>query len=334
MDSRTKNRKTKADIARLARCAFGDVGIAAGSITELTAGWFNVIYALRLTDGRDVILKIAPPADVPVLTYEDNIMSTEVATLQRLYDEPGIPVPAVHYYDATRQLCDADYFFMERVPGKMLSDIKADLSTADLLRIERETGQILCAMNGQTGPFFGYPGNPNLQGTTWRETFSRMFNALLEDAETVGVSFVVPAEELRQTLTHHASALAEVAAPCLVHWDLWDSNIMVDAGKVTGIIDFERVVWSDPLMEAQFRLLPEQGITESMRAYGKTEFTESERRRCELYSVYLGMIMCIESKYRAYDSDEVATLGAGFMARALRRLGSQHALAPAESVKP
>ena len=49
---------------------------------ELKEGWFNVVYDLRLADGREVILKIAPPADAEILTYERNIMETEVGSMR------------------------------------------------------------------------------------------------------------------------------------------------------------------------------------------------------------------------------------------------------------
>jgi len=58
--------------------------------------------------------------------------------------------------------------------------------------------------------------------------------------------------------------------PQLVHWDAWDANFFVKDGKITGILDFERALWADPLMEAQFRALAFGGVSESMRGYGKT----------------------------------------------------------------
>jgi hypothetical protein len=35
--------------------------------SELSHGWFNVAYRIRLRDGAQVVLKIAPPAGVEVL---------------------------------------------------------------------------------------------------------------------------------------------------------------------------------------------------------------------------------------------------------------------------
>jgi len=34
-----------------------------------------------------------------------------------------------------------------------------------------------------------------------------------------------------------------VRTPRLIHFDLWDGNILVEAGQITGLIDGERAFW-------------------------------------------------------------------------------------------
>jgi hypothetical protein len=51
------------------------------SIKELTEGLFNVAYEVLLPE-KAVILKIAPPQDVKVMSYEHNIMKAEVEALR------------------------------------------------------------------------------------------------------------------------------------------------------------------------------------------------------------------------------------------------------------
>ena len=54
MESKTKNKKTRAEIERMTARAFDGVGLAASedAITELKEGWFNVAYNVRLANGR------------------------------------------------------------------------------------------------------------------------------------------------------------------------------------------------------------------------------------------------------------------------------------------
>ncbi len=320
MESRTKNRKTHQEIELLVARAFGDVGVADASITEFTAGWFNVTYGVRLGDGRDVVLKIAPPPDVPILGYEANVMSTEVATMQRLANHAVVPVPVIYFYDTSLDICDAEYFFMQRAIGKPLSEAKESMTAKELGRVEAQTGKIVRAINSYIGSYFGYPGNPELQGGDWPETFSLMFESLLKDGEAIGAQLVAPYDELHRLVSRHKGALSEVVSPRLVHWDLWDTNILIDDGSITGVIDFERALWADPLMEAQFRALRDEGVTQAMRSYGKTQFSESELCRCHLYSLYLGLVMCIESLYRGYASNDVSQMGSELVSGVLQRL--------------
>ncbi len=119
MESKTKNRKTPEQIARMVERAFPGLTMAnnADAVTELKEGWFNVVYNVILSDGREVILKIAPPPGAEVLTYEKSIMTTEVATMRMAAKNPAIPVPEIFYYDTAHDLCDSDYFFMKKLSG-------------------------------------------------------------------------------------------------------------------------------------------------------------------------------------------------------------------------
>ena len=101
MESKTKNRKTRQQIGAMAARAFDGMALAAGedAIVEMKDGWFNASYQVRLADGRVVILKIAPPAGSEVLTYESNIMTTEVASMRLVRRNPAIPVPEIYFSD-------------------------------------------------------------------------------------------------------------------------------------------------------------------------------------------------------------------------------------------
>jgi hypothetical protein len=129
MESKTKNKKTWEQITSMARRAFDGLGLAGdeGAVRELKEGWFNAAYNVRLADGREVILKIAPPQAAEVMQYEKNIMATEVASMRLVRQNPAIPVPEIYFFDDARDLCDADYFFMEKVDGDNLEHVKASL---------------------------------------------------------------------------------------------------------------------------------------------------------------------------------------------------------------
>lgn len=316
MESKTKNKKTRAQIEAMVGRAFTGLGLAPGeeAITELKDGWFNAAYDIRLADGRSVILKIAPPPYAEVMGYEKNLMATEVAAMRLVQQNPAIPVPEIYFFDDAHDLCDADYFFMAKIDGDNLAHVKADLPEAVRDAVDQQIGGIIRAINQFPGTYFGYDGNPDLRAATWPEAFLKIVESLLEDGARKAVVFDFSYDELRTIVHKHAPALAEITAPCLVHWDGWEPNFFVKDGRITGIIDFERALWAEPLMEAQFRQFGDGGISPSLRGYGKTSFTFAEQQRSHLYSLHLALVMTVECFYRNYDTEDVFNYARQFMA--------------------
>ncbi len=307
MESKTKNRKTQEQVAAMVERSFGGAALAAGkdAVIELKEGWFNAAYDVRLADGREVILKIAPPQGAEVLQYEKNIMATEVAAMRMVRRNPVIPAPEIYFFDTAHDLCDADYFFMEKLTGDNLEHVKASLPPETQAAIDMRIGEIIRAINSFPGAYFGYDGNPDLRAPTWREAFIKIVDSVLEDAARKNVRFDYGYDEIRSAVLKHAPALEEVTSPCLVHWDAWNPNFFVKDGEVTGILDFERALWAEPLMEAQFRCFGGDRVSNSMRGYGKTSFTCAEEQRNQLYSLHLALVMNTECYYRNYDTDDI-----------------------------
>jgi aminoglycoside phosphotransferase (APT) family kinase protein len=316
MESKTKNKKTRAQIAAMVARAFAGAALAAGddAITELKEGWFNAAYDIRLANGRSVILKIAPPQNAEVMLYEKNLMATEVASMRLVQQNPAIPVPEIYFFDDAHDLCDADYFFMAKLDGDNLAHVKAALPEGVRDAVDQQIGGIIRQINQFPGTYFGYDGNPELRAATWQEAFIKIVTSVLEDAARKDVQFDFSYEELRAAVHKHAPALAEITAPCLVHWDGWDPNFFVKDGRITGIIDFERALWAEPLMEAQFRQFGDGGISHGMRGYGKTSFTFAEEQRMHLYSLHLALVMNTECFYRNYDTDDVFNFSRQYIA--------------------
>ena len=322
MESKTKNRKTREQIARMVEKAFGGTTLASGedAVSELQEGWFNAVYNVRLSDGREVILKIEPRKDAEVLTYEKHIMATEVASMLLVRKNPAIPVPEIYSFDTARDVCDSEYFFMEKLTGDNYEHVKASFSGAMQAQIDRQIGAIIRQINGFTGTYFGYDGNSDLRAATWKEAFFTITDSVLEDGSRKQADFGYPIDEIRRAVLKHAPSLEAVTTPRLVHWDAWDLNFFVKDGKITGILDFERALWADPLMEAQFRALAFGGVSSSMRGYGKTSFTHEEEERCHLYTLHLALVMKTECYYREYDSDDVSNLSKQLLVPALNWL--------------
>jgi aminoglycoside phosphotransferase (APT) family kinase protein len=127
-----------------------------------------------------------------------------------------------------------------------------------------------------------------------------MIADVLTDGEKIKISLGIPYDEVRDLVDKASFALEQVTVPQLVHWDLWEGNVFVKDGGISGIIDFERALWGDPLMEYFFRLHSyNPGF---VKGYGR-DLREEAAVRALLYDIYLYLIMVIETKYRNYQDD-------------------------------
>ena len=275
--------------------------------TELGHGWFNVAYSITLRDGRQVVLKIAPPPGVPVMTYEVEIMSNEVTAMRLAGSLTKVPVPPVDFYDNSGELCASPWFFMPLVEGENLGVMAEEgrLTAEQIDAFNEQLGAANAELNRIVGPHFG-----PLEGdgySTWREAFTAMIEDALHDGQKEGVDLGWDYELLRSIIAEDLPLLDGVREPRFVEWDLWNSNTMVREDRITGIIDHERAFYGDPLMEAGFvgLDLPDFGDPEAfIRGYGLPSLTAEDRQRRRLYTLYLIIIMVVETHYRGHETPD------------------------------
>lgn len=304
MESNTKNRQTPAVLRAMIERAYGSAEVPGPGddwFSELSDGWFSVVYRIRLRSGTQVALKIAPPAGVEVMTYERGAMATELTALRLLREHTAVPVPDVHFADRSHELCDADWFFMTFVDADHFGAVRERLTPAEREAHGEAIGAVNREINSLRGTAFGPlngPGEP-----TWRAAFTRMIGEVLDDGERRGVDLGHGYDEVRAVIAANAPSLDEVTEPRFVEWDMWDKNILVRDGAIVAIIDHERAFWGDPLIEAGFTATEAPAFGDSsafIRGYGHGPSTPTERTRRRLYCLHLSLIMTIETTFRAH----------------------------------
>lgn len=297
-------------------------GRAICAFEELKDGFFNAAYRIVLEDGLACILKVAPSDRVRVMRYEKNIMRAEVQAMRLVKAQTDVPVPDVYSYDPSRQIIDNDFYLMACIPGVPLNKLRKDLSEAEHVALSREAGQLTRQINAIEGMAFGYYAQPESHSTSWRESFATMLSGVLADGMDMDVTLPLSYNELAAQLPAFYGPLDEITVPSLVHWDLWDGNIFVDpqTHHINGVIDFERALWGDPLMECLFGFWgPQSAYAEG---YGRPMMdTEARVIRRTLYNVYLYLIMIIECAYRQYETQDQERWARGQLVRELLKLG-------------
>ncbi|UCM88741.1 phosphotransferase family protein [Streptomyces marincola] len=304
------------------RC-LGTAGIPAAEVTAcapMAGGTYNTLLRLRLRDGARLVLKLPPPRHAPALTHERDLLRGEAAFF-RAAAEAGVPVPEV-------VAADRDFVLMTECRGSGWHQAPPPASERDRLR--RDLGVLAGRLHGVAGPRFGYPGGAVPAANGWRGTFLAMLAAVLADAERFAVPLPVPADRVRALAEAAAPALDEVAVPSVVHFDLWEGNVLLADGAISALIDGERMMWGDPLAElASLNLLggPEDDaalLAGYAAAGGRTAFDEAAHARMALYRCYLYLIMLVEVAPRGYGAERRALLDARVVPAlhaALARLG-------------
>ncbi len=279
-------------------------------LERLTGGMFAQTFRATLADGTRVVAKTAPTATERLLTYEHDLLRTEAQVYRLGADRPALLLPRLLLTDFSRTAVPSDVVVTSHLDGVPLTTLDVDGRQPPAVRdrVLPQLGALMARLHAVAGDRFGYP-NPGagLQAGTWPEAFARMTGALLEDAARWGTE--LPAARVREALHRHRAALAEVRRPALVHTDLWAGNLFVDPRTValTGVIDPERAVWGDPLLELAGAdqvgrgPVPEPLLAGYADAGGRLALgTPAGDARLLLYRVYMSLVLLVEMAPRGY----------------------------------
>ncbi len=289
--SPTQRVLTRDDLDRYAAAAL-DTGIR--TATELSGGGFAAVWRLGLDDGRTVVLKVGPAPGTPLLRYETGLIAAE-AEYFRLVGALA-PVPSVLYHDGDRLVTTF-------LPGTALT------RPPDAPEVRRQLGAAIAAVHTVTGDRFGYAGT-RAHGGTWPDAFAAIVEDLLADAVDWEVELPVAPTAIRAVLDAHHGVLSTVDRPALLHFDLWDGNVLAVDGRLTGLVDGERYLYGDPLFDfvssALFRRIEDEPDHPFVHGYfGRpTTFDDSARRRLALYRLHLYLLMAVEMPSRGMTGPE------------------------------
>ena len=294
----TQNPQRPENLRRMCAAAFP--GREVKSIAELTEGMCNVAYRVDFADGASV-LKIAAADPSGLLSNEINLMHAEVAAM-RIVQEHGVPlVPKVQFADFTRTICSGNYFFMECLPGRSLSSCSKELTEDVINHVHFQSGQFQQQLSRIHGVDFG-PLGLEPRFPTLHDLVRFLIANVLRDAENRSVDLQLSHEAVLARLEADSAIFAQVQTPSLVHWDMWEGNIFVEDGEMCGIIDWERAMWGDPLLDDRFR--SHNRPAAFLEGFGHTVFTPEEQRRIAWYDLFLYLTMYTESFYREYENPE------------------------------
>jgi len=134
----TQRGVSPAYVRSAAATAFGG-GATVTAAEPMAGGNFAEVWAVELSDGRRVVLKVGADPAAPVLSYEHDLLAAEAAYLRLVAEHrPDVPTPRV--------LCETpEWIFMTFQPGIALP---ADVDTTPA---RKECGAAFAGLHTITG---------------------------------------------------------------------------------------------------------------------------------------------------------------------------------------
>jgi len=293
-----KNYQSDETIRKMYEKSFGKI-LTYFKISRLSGGLKNAVYLIEDSD-KKIVLKIAPKDENKMVTLDRNILWWEAEVL-KLIGNLEIKVPTLLNYDDSLEICDSPYIFMTYIDGENFLDNRKKLSSFQIERIEYELGEISSKLCSIKRDKFFLPCQPDATFSNNYEFISNLFRLLLNDATSKQIIInKTNFDDIMNLIEVNKDHLNNISNICLAHCDLWDGNVLVNDGKLSGILDFSDAYFCDELMTFYFHTV--DGITSKhfLKGFNKKELNYDEKVRIEIYRLYVLLKMIIDVEFKGY----------------------------------
>ena len=265
------------------------------TFSELKGGMFNSVLKVTTKDEKNYAIKIAPSDDVEVLSYEKNLIKSEVYFYEKFQQIKSVHFPKVYGYDCDEN-SDYKYLIMEFVEGSMLSSAKLDKDENN--KVMYELGKAMAEIHNLTcDEGFGYIQNGLRE--SWDEAYYSMAENVIKNAEAKKAK--IPCiNEIRDIFAKKGELLKTVEKPHYVHFDLWAGNIVIKDKKLYALIDCERAMLGDVMGDfisldytGAFDIEKNQHLIDGYNAIANEKLTFDKNQLRRLYLMKISRTYCL-----------------------------------------
>ena len=111
-------------------------------------------------------------------------------------------------------------------------------------------------------------------------------------------------EKIKEAIKKYEEILTNINNLCLVHSDIWDGNIIIKDGKISGIVDFADIYFCDELMTFYFHTIKPETSKKFLEGFGKDNLSFEENIRISIYRLLVLLKMHVESNYKHFKNNE------------------------------
>jgi aminoglycoside phosphotransferase (APT) family kinase protein len=218
------------------------LGLKPVEIRRFLTGLCHYVFSVTTADRQKFVVRIASPSTKRLLV--GGIYWNEF--LRPI----GVPLPRI----ITSCLEPADipfaFVILEQLPGSDLGEIYQSLSSSEKLQIASEVVRIQKKMSvlpeaDGFGPAYSYSEPPRYRG--WDGAVLAILDRAqrrMNQSTHPGSSYIPRA---RQILSRHETYFA-AARPVPFLDDTTTKNVLVEQGRLTGVVDVDHVYFGDPLL--------------------------------------------------------------------------------------
>ncbi len=246
-----KNRYDKIGLSQVKQAlAPAGLGLSVVSIRKPESyGTGHVIYLVKTKQQTEELVFRSNTGwnKLPEVVLVSEKLATDVARRH------GVPTNEIIYVDISRRHVPFDFQIQKAVPGLDLEDhFSGDKATYD--KMSFQLGTMLAKLHQANLPGFGRFDQAALAGEL-RGSEKTNYDYIMLDVQAelgeLAQGNYISLDQAEAIIEYYnqRKEIINIARASLVHYDVADHNLMFQKDRITGLIDWEAIVASDPVLD-------------------------------------------------------------------------------------
>lgn len=213
------------------------LGRGVARIERFTTGSHHFVYDVTLENGARVVARLSWPSQVKAAdgaVYWSN-------KLRPL----GVPLPKLIYADTSMRDVAFPYVLLERLPGRDLADELDNMTRAERRALAFELAAIQAKVRAlPEGKGFGYAFVDDAPHPDWRSVVFAGIERSRNRIKDVGYFDATWVDRIEAAARKLERYYARIRPVPFLH-DITTKNVLIENGKLTGIVDVDSVCYGD-----------------------------------------------------------------------------------------
>lgn len=238
------------------------------SVQNVSRGYENNVYIVR-SDTDTTVLRI-PKKSAPLFSGKHQLLREYWAI--KAWKKLHIPMPKILVLDYSKKIALFDFVIETFIPGNHADILKSNREESK--PIMRRLGYYLKKMHTVRTKKYGLLRAYKVgEKNTWRDAVLPEIQRICAKMSKKKMLPVSKIQKIKNYFDKNSDVL-QFNTPRLIHNDIYEENIILRNGKISGIIDFGDVYSGDPIFDVARAYQGLYGIPHlntMLKAYGKID---------------------------------------------------------------